>query len=1426
MANKGGVITRKDIIEDEALNWGPEYKKQVQTAIDSNKQWAQSILEIANNQKLIKNAPNQKEYITIMQQSNLETQKAINLIKQQEIAEISANKIKISSIAASEAERKAKQAVTDAENNLQKAKQAGEKPTSEEIVNQRILARNANNHALANSKLASEYEKLTLKARLAATALQNILIGGRQLGESTNQYNSRLQQAQREFDGLQARVVVANRAIGRFNDNVGNYPRQALTNIRELIGAFGVVGGISAFVSITKEAFNVVKDFENEIVNLAAIAGKSRDEISPLESEIRKVAKASINSATDVAKLATELVKLGSTPEEAAKLLAPINNLSIALKASAEDSATLVKSLLNSYGEGAEEAVRFTDVLAESANRSALDFEGLRDSFSYLAPTARALGISVERTASILGVLVDNGIKAESAGRLTSTAFARLAKNGLTLEDALSKINNAQKEGKTDLEVLSIATNLFGAEAGKIGLILANNTQKVDESTIAYQNSGGALQELTDKQLKSVNSELEILSSSWEDYILKTNDAAGGTKAITSILKLLSSNLELIINGVVFAGSVWLAYKASLILVRVQQSLMALTLNATAVAQAENTIATEVGGVAQLGNAAATTVATTAWQRFNLALKANALGLILAGLIVAIYYLDKMNVSLAETTSETFKNTDAFLKNREIVSKNASSINTLSDRYDVLTSKSKLNKEEQKELNKIIEILAKTVPGAVTEVNKYGDALSINTIKTREFVKANDELYKLETQKKLKDNIDLQKKLLSQKENLTISESDLNSKYVEGIGYVEKINGKLSIYGKIVGDNRDLTLEEQILFKKKVLDNEKNLAIVNQNIKTLSGLTVAEKQAAIAAEEILKLKEANAPRTIAIIDAEIKSQEDLILTLSDKSGKEGNLIKTRIKRLNDERDLIFNNNKAQNDDQDKISKKRLESLYELEKQRLEQSIKFNEEIASDELKNDEERINALENKLFKEEKLLKLNRDFQLNSEKLSKNDKLRINEDYDFKLKELNEKSKKEIDKINEFDLAKYQADIDAKVKAEETAMNNKVADEDNSFKAELDKINSNELSSLLEKQKLIEEATQKHGEELFIIKKNYALAIAKIQADNLQIELDAFKAQSDGSDKSNKTILDLENKLSEARKSLAEAGLDTFKKNEEGKVISTKEQTEKILEISQQLTSGLSDLANAFSNGKIQKIDEEIAKNDEYYANEIEKAGNDQRKKDILQKEADVKRKKLEEEKRKEQTKQARFNKVINIAEVTMATALAVIRALSAPPGLPFTAPDGILAGVLGALQLAAVIATPIPKYKDGRNGGIAELAIVGDGGVNEIIKRTSGAIEMTPAKDTLVKLNAGDQVFSSVDEYLRLQKASIMTSIDMQGRKVSDFQANQYFESNNKELVAEMKLTRKAIEKNKSNVIVNIPKIDLAHEFWKMKNNNWKS
>lgn len=65
-----GQITRKEVIEDEALNWGGDYAKTMEGAIAKNKEFVASLLAMNEANKLLRGSVSQKEYI--------ENQKKVN----------------------------------------------------------------------------------------------------------------------------------------------------------------------------------------------------------------------------------------------------------------------------------------------------------------------------------------------------------------------------------------------------------------------------------------------------------------------------------------------------------------------------------------------------------------------------------------------------------------------------------------------------------------------------------------------------------------------------------------------------------------------------------------------------------------------------------------------------------------------------------------------------------------------------------------------------------------------------------------------------------------------------------------------------------------------------------------------------------------------------------------------------------------------------------------------------------------------------------------------------------------------------------------------------------------------------------------------------------------------------------------------------
>jgi TP901 family phage tail tape measure protein len=78
---------------------------------------------------------------------------------------------------------------------------------------------------------------------------------------------------------------------------------------------------------------------------------------------------------------------------------------------------------LRQFDLGATDAARAADILTETANQTFTSVEGLGESLKYAGPVAKSLGMSLEDTTAILGVLGNVGIQGSEAG----TALRRLS---------------------------------------------------------------------------------------------------------------------------------------------------------------------------------------------------------------------------------------------------------------------------------------------------------------------------------------------------------------------------------------------------------------------------------------------------------------------------------------------------------------------------------------------------------------------------------------------------------------------------------------------------------------------------------------------------------------------------------------------------------------------------------------------------------------------------------------------------------------------------------------------------------------------------------------------------------------------------------------------------------------------------------------
>lgn len=210
--------------------------------------------------------------------------------------------------------------------------------------------------------------------------------------------------------------------------------------------------------------------------------------------------------------------------------------------------------------------------------------------------------------------------------------------------------------------------------------------------------------------------------------------------------------------------------------------------------------------------------------------------------------------------------------------------------------------------------------------------------------------------------------------------------------------------------------------------------------------------------------------------------------------------------------------------------------------------------------------------------------------------------------------------------------------------------------------------------------------------------------------------------------------------------------------------------------ISEGLTSIMVGMYDQQIEKIEEQQEKNEEAEEEEIERIENLAENGAISTEEAEArkraaedrtaqKNKELEKQKAELEQRQAKWQKANSIVQTTIATSLAIMQAF-AQAG-PIAGP--ILAAVItamGAAQIAIIASQSIPKYAKGTKDHPGGLAIVGDGGRQEVIETDSGAY-ITPSVPTLVDIPKRAKVIPNLVDYRKMSLHSDALMLDRQRR-----------------------------------------------------------
>lgn len=169
-------------------------------------------------------------------------------------------------------------------------------------------------------------------------------------------------------------------------------------------------------------------EFDKQMSAVAAVSGATEQEFTALRDSAMEWGEKSVFSAKESADALYYMGLAGWDAQESMDALGGVLDLAAAGATELGTASDIVTDYMTAFKMEASEAGHFANVMAAAMSNSNTNIEMLGDSFKYVAPVAGAMGYSVEDVSVALGIMANNGIKADMAGTTLRNMLQRMAK--------------------------------------------------------------------------------------------------------------------------------------------------------------------------------------------------------------------------------------------------------------------------------------------------------------------------------------------------------------------------------------------------------------------------------------------------------------------------------------------------------------------------------------------------------------------------------------------------------------------------------------------------------------------------------------------------------------------------------------------------------------------------------------------------------------------------------------------------------------------------------------------------------------------------------------------------------------------------------------------------------------------------------------
>ncbi len=322
---------------------------------------------------------------------------------------------------------------------------------------------------------------------------------------------------------------------------IGSYTKSILNATAALTP---MTMGLSGLGMAFRAIVGISSDFEKQMSKVAAISKASKEGFKLLSDNAKELGASTMFTATEVGSLQEEYAKLGFSVNEIVAATGATLDLAAATGGSLADSAMVAGATLRGFGLDAQETKRVTDVMAASFSSSALDLSTFKESMKYVAPVAKAAGVSIEEATAMLGALADSGIKGSQAGTSLRRILTDMAATGKPASEALAEISDRGIS-------LTDAMDEVGRSAQTSLLVLAENQDKVKGLAKDLNDADGAAKRMAEIMADNLAGDVDKANSAMEGLAITIGEGANPASRflVQTFTKLVSFVQELFKNA-------------------------------------------------------------------------------------------------------------------------------------------------------------------------------------------------------------------------------------------------------------------------------------------------------------------------------------------------------------------------------------------------------------------------------------------------------------------------------------------------------------------------------------------------------------------------------------------------------------------------------------------------------------------------------------------------------------------------------------------------------------------------------------------------------------------------------------------------------------------------------------------------------------